>query len=71
MMLDTTTYLSTQDNPGGPILRLIDREPHELCEDYSEHSEGEAEPTSLGRPIGGAVSIALLGATVIYFYLAV
>jgi hypothetical protein len=40
MMLDTTTYLSTQDNPGGPILRLIDREPRRLCEDYSEHSEG-------------------------------
>lgn len=66
-MLDTTTYLATQDNPGGPILRLADQQPHEPC----EISVTAAEPTSLGQLIGRAISIAILAATAVYLCFAV
>ncbi len=64
-MLDTTTYLLTQNNPAGPILRPAEPMPHELLCDEIDDSAGA--PT-LGRLIGGLISFVLLAATGVYFY---
>jgi hypothetical protein len=64
-MLDTTTYLLTQNNPAGPILRPAEPMAHELF-DNSDDDLGEP---SRGRVIGGLISLVLLVGTGAYFYL--
>lgn len=65
-MLDTTTYLLTQNNPAGPILRPAESMPHELFSDEIDDDTGAPTP---GRLIGGLISFVLLAATGIYLYL--
>lgn len=65
-MFDTITYGLTKDLPGGPIYRPADPMPHEfLCDEIDDDA---GEPT-LGRLIGGLISLALLVATGVYLYL--
>lgn len=65
-MLDITTYLLTQNNPAGPIIRPAEPMPHELF--YQETDDDAGAPTP-GRLIGGLISLVLLVGTGIYLYL--
>ena len=65
-MLDTTTYLLTQNNPAGPILRPAETMPREFLGDEIDDDTGGP---SRGRLIGGLISLVLLAATGVYFYL--
>ena len=63
-MIDTTTYLLTQHNAAGPIIRPAEPMPHEIYGD-----DGDAAPLTRGRMIGGIISLCLLAATGIYLFL--
>lgn len=65
-MLDTTTYLLTQDNPGGPIVRQAEPMPHEI------YSDGIGDHRLTGdRLIAGIISLVLLVGAGAYLFLAV
>ena len=62
-MLDTTTYLLTQNNQAGPILRPAEPMPHELlCDEL----DTDVDTPTPGRFIGGLIALGLLVATGIY-----
>jgi hypothetical protein len=63
-MIDTTTYLLTQHNLGGPIVRPAEAMPHELFV-----PDEDDRPLTRGRLIGGVISLALLAATGVYLFL--
>ncbi len=65
-MFDTITYGLTKDLPGGPIYRPADPMPHEI---YSDEIDDDTGEPSRGRLIGGLISLVLLVATGVYFYL--
>jgi len=68
-MFDVPTYLLTQNDPGGPIIRPSDLLAHELPNQYDD--EGEVTSPSLGRTIGGFISLGLFLAFGAYFYAAI
>jgi hypothetical protein len=68
-MFDVATYLMTQNNPGGPMIRPSDPVPHELDNPYDD--ELEVAAPSLGRTMGGLISLAAFVALGIYFLAAI
>ena len=66
-MIDNATYLMTQNNPGGPIVRPVEPTPQEL---YDLYGADDATPPTLGRTIGGVLSLALLLAAGGYLFIA-
>lgn len=64
-MLDTTTYLLTQDGEAGPIMRPEDPP----LFDHRDIQE-TTRPLSPGQFIGGAISIALIAARGLYMFVA-
>lgn len=68
-MFDVATYLLTQNNPGGPMIRPSDPLPHELDNLYDD--EVDVTSPSLGRTMGGLISLAAFIALGIYFYAAI
>ncbi|MCZ4343987.1 hypothetical protein O4H52_20460 [Sphingomonadaceae bacterium G21617-S1] len=65
-MLDTTTYLLTQQNAAGPMLRQ--EEPPLI--DLTDSDAGGVNP-SLGATIGGVISLGLIVAAGTYLALAI
>lgn len=65
-MLDTTTYLLTQQNAEGPMLRQ--EEPPLI--DLTDPDAGDVNP-SLGATIGGVISLGLIVAVGTYLALAI
>lgn len=63
-MIDTATYLLTQHNPAGPIIRPAEPMPHEIYVD-----DDDTAPLTRGGLIGGIVSLCLLVATGVYIFL--
>jgi len=68
-MIDNATFLMTQNSAGGPILRPAELTPQELY-DLADGSD-DAKPPTLGRTIGGALSLVLILAIGGYLFLAV
>jgi hypothetical protein len=68
-MFDVTTYLLTQNDPGGPIIKPLDPLPHERADFYED--SGEVTSSSPGRTIGGLVSLGLFLALGAYLYAAI
>lgn len=62
-MLDTTTYLLTQHNPGGPIVRNAEPLPHEMYATVEEDL-----PLTRGRLIGGVLSLCMLIGVGVYLF---
>lgn len=65
-MIDTATYLLTQHNAAGPIIRPEEPMPHEIF----VADDAEQTPLTRGRIIGGAISFVVLAATGAYLFLA-
>lgn len=63
-MYDLRTYLATKDLPGGPFYV-----PEEHLTPSQFIAEVDDRPLTLGRAIGGAISLALLVATGVYLFL--
>jgi len=63
-MIDTTTYLLTQRNAAGPVVRPAEPMPHEI---YG--TDDDVAPLTLGRVLGGIISLCLLAATGLYLFL--
>lgn len=60
-MIDTATYLLTQHNPGGPIIR-----PEDPSTDFWHEDDVDDRPLTRGRLIGGIISAILLVGAGIY-----
>lgn len=67
-MIDTVLYGLTQGSPGGPIIRPAEPIPEELYDLYG--GSDDATPPTLGRTIGGVLSLALLLAVGAYLFIA-
>ncbi|NBB39122.1 hypothetical protein GVN23_08510 [Sphingobium yanoikuyae] len=65
-MYDLRTYMATKDLPGGPFFV-----PEEQLTPPALLESAEDRPLTLGRVIGGLVSLGLLIATGAYLYLAI
>lgn len=63
-MYDLRTYLATKDLPGGPFYI-----PEEHLAPPQFIAELDDRPLTLGRAIGGVISLALLVATGVYLFL--
>ena len=67
-MIDTTTYLLTQRNAAGPIIRPAEPMPHEI---FAPNDDDDDTPLTRGKVIGGIISIAILAAVGAYLFLAI
>jgi len=67
-MIDTITYGLTKDLPGGPIYRPAEPMAHEAH--LPSSSADDLAPSTVGKAIGGVISLGLLLASGAYIYLA-